>query len=127
VIVGRGANFILPPETTLRVRLVGDLKDRIKVIDRRRGVSDREAARWIDTTEGERVRFLRCNFGKDPDEPHNYDMVLNTSRLSAAECADTIIHTLQTMMERSESPTQENEAPPASKRGAELVAGTAER
>src|SRR5262249_39142735 len=32
VIVGRGANFILPPATTLRVRLVSDLEDRVKAI-----------------------------------------------------------------------------------------------
>jgi cytidylate kinase len=127
VIVGRGANFILPPETTLRVRLIGDLKDRIQVIGRRRGVSNREAARWIETTEAERVRFVQCNFGKNPADPQYYDLVLNTSRLSAAECADTIIHTLHAMMERTPSSTGENEASPTSRSGVEFVAGTAER
>lgn len=94
VIVGRGANFILPPETTLRVRLIADLKDRISVIGRLRGISDKEAARWITATEAERVRFVRCNFGMDPAAPLHYDLVLNTSRVTPAECAETIVHLL---------------------------------
>jgi cytidylate kinase len=100
VIVGRGANFILPPETTLRVRLVADLKDRINVIGRLRGISDRDARRWIEEVEKERTRFVQSNFGKDVADPCHYDLVLNTSRLSAEECADTIIHTLQGMLRR---------------------------
>jgi cytidylate kinase len=103
VIVGRGANFILPPETTLRVRLVADLKDRINVIGRLRGISDRDARRWIEEVEKERTRFVQSNFGKDVADPRHYDLVLNTSRLSPEECAETIIHTLQGKLHRPQA------------------------
>jgi cytidylate kinase len=111
VIVGRGANFILPPETTLRVRLIAELKDRIKVIGRLRGISDAEAARWIEKTENDRVRFVQATFGKDLANPLHYDLVLNTSRLSAAECADTVINTLHGMMKRNEAAAREETLP----------------
>lgn len=107
VIVGRGANFILPPETTLRFRLISELKDRIKVIAARRGVSEGEAAHWIERTDEERARFVQANFGKDSADPRHYDLVLNTSRLSAEECAETIIHTLHLLERREPLPRKE--------------------
>jgi cytidylate kinase len=100
VIVGRGAGFILPPETTLRVRLIGEFEDRVRFIGRSAGISDREAARRVEQTDAERARFVRGNFGKDPADPRHYDLVLNTSRLSVEECADTVVHTLRLMMAR---------------------------
>src|SRR5262249_42175058 len=48
VIVGRGAPHLLPPETTLRVRLVGDLPDRIAALGKDLGVSPEEAARQAE-------------------------------------------------------------------------------
>jgi cytidylate kinase len=107
VIVGRGANFILPPETTLRVRLVGDLKDRIKVMGWRRGISDREAERLIEKLEQERTRFIRGHFDRDNTDPRHYDLVLNTSRLSVEESTDIIIHTLEMLEHRREPARQE--------------------
>ncbi len=47
VIVGRGANFILPPEKRFSVRMVAPLDVRIKNIARRFGVSADEAKRRI--------------------------------------------------------------------------------
>src|SRR5262249_15644401 len=66
VIVGRGAGHLLPPEATLRVRLVGDLKDRIQALGRRLGLSHEEAARRVEETDRERVRFVKDHFQKDP-------------------------------------------------------------
>jgi cytidylate kinase len=106
IIVGRGANYILPPRTTLSVRLVGDLQDRIKAVGQRRGISDREATRWMEQTENHRVGFIRDSFGKDSADPHHYDLVLNTSRLSVAECAESIVHALH-LIERRAQPAQE--------------------
>jgi hypothetical protein len=90
VIVGRGAPFVLNPARTLRVRLIAQRADRIRVIERRRHVNASEAITWIDRTEKERDDFIRRNFGIDPGDPHLYDLVLNTSRLTVAECAEHI-------------------------------------
>ena len=91
VIVGRGSAFILPGERTLRVRLVGLADDRIEGAARRLGLSRSEAARWVEQTERDRSRFVRDHFLKDQADPHHYDLVLNSSRWSVAECAGFIV------------------------------------
>src|SRR6516164_3855750 len=39
ILVGRGANVVAPPETTLRVRLVAPLRERIATVQKRRSLS----------------------------------------------------------------------------------------
>lgn len=107
VIVGRGANFILPPETTLRVRLVASPEDRVRVMARRLGLSPREAAARVDATERERIAFVERHFGKDVTLPLHYDVVLNMSRLSVKEGADVITRMLERMEGRA-SPAGRN-------------------
>jgi cytidylate kinase len=94
VIVGRGAAQVLPPETTLRVRLLATLADRIAVISRERGLSQHEASLYVESQDRERIRFIKAHFQKDPSDPQNYDLILNSSRLSVAACADQIVDAL---------------------------------
>jgi hypothetical protein len=101
VIVGRGAAHILPLASTLRVRLVGDLEERVLATSRRLGLSHQEAARLVELTDRERDRFIRDHFQKDPADPHNYDLVLNTSRLSYPACAGLVIDALRHMQQRA--------------------------
>jgi cytidylate kinase len=94
LIVGRGASWVLPPETTLRVRLVAAMPDRVRAVAERQHLSPRNAEVWITQTDAERARFVKKNFGADPADPHQYDLVLNTSRLSVADCTEAILGTL---------------------------------
>jgi len=94
VIVGRGAAQILPVATTLRVRLVAPLKERIRVIEMRKQLSADEAAPWIAKTEAERVQFVKEHFHKDPTDPALYDLVLNSARFDIGKCVDLIIEAL---------------------------------
>jgi hypothetical protein len=64
IIVGRGAAQILPPATTLRVRLVGNLDDRIAVMMKRLNLSRLEADR-LEAMDLERNRFVKEHFHKD--------------------------------------------------------------
>jgi cytidylate kinase len=91
VIVGRGANYILPAASTLRVRLVASREDRVQVIARQLGLSEPEAAAWVEKTERHRSGFVKRYFGKDSTDPHQYDLVLNMSRLSVEDAAEVII------------------------------------
>jgi cytidylate kinase len=94
VIVGRGAGFILPLETTLRVRLIGEERDRIGELARARGISEAEAAREVRTLDRERTHFVKKNFSRDPNDPRQYDLILNALRLTVAERAEVIIDAL---------------------------------
>jgi len=94
VIVGRGAAHILPAATTLRVRLVAPLDERIAVLAGELSVSKEEAARQIKGLDDLRRRFLRDHFGKDPADPLQYDMVLNSGRFTVGECAELVLEAL---------------------------------
>jgi len=100
VIVGRGAALILPAETTLRVRLVAPLEERITVFSQRFGLSRAEAARQVELTDRERMRFIQDHFLQDPTNPHLYDLVLNTWRWSVSEAAQLIIDALHRLQAR---------------------------
>lgn len=113
VIVGRGANFVLPAETTLRVRLVAEEKDRDAVVASRLGLSPAEAAEWVKTTERERCEFIRRAFRCDANDAHYYDLVLNTSRLTVPETAELIIETLRRLERRGAAKEPAEKAAPA--------------
>ncbi|HZZ79203.1 MAG TPA: cytidylate kinase-like family protein [Gemmataceae bacterium] len=91
VIVGRGAPAALPLSTTLRVRLIAPLEYRIAAVREEHGGSMADAAKRVETTDGERDRFISSHFGIDPNDPTNFDMVLNVARFNKAECVDLIL------------------------------------
>jgi cytidylate kinase len=94
VIVGRGAAHVLPIETTLRVRLVAPLKDRVAAVAKALHLSHEEALKQVEDRDRAGVRFIRDHFLRDPTDPHNYDLIVNAARFSTAECADLIIDSL---------------------------------
>lgn len=91
IIVGRGAAHLLPFETTLRLRLVAPLEHRIHVVAKALNLSRQDATRRIEMTDQNRLRFLKDHFHKAPDDPENYDLVLNTVRFSVEECVDLVL------------------------------------
>src|SRR5581483_5036620 len=95
VVVGRGAPLVMPPERTLRVRVVASKQDRVRKIREHLGLSSEAAAEWVEKTDRERIGFAKDHFHKDPTDAHLYDLVLNTSRFSFEECADFIVGALE--------------------------------
>ncbi len=105
LIVGRGSTFVLPLETTLRVRIVATRDDRIAFIARERKLSAVEAARFVDTKDRDRQKFIKDHFHKDPADPQNYDLIVNRSRFSVDETAELVIEALQRMQARKTAAT----------------------
>jgi cytidylate kinase len=97
ILVGRGANVVALPETTLRVRLVAPLRERIVTVQKRRNLSFEEAQRWVEKTDRARANFIKDHFHKEADDPSIHDLVLNTSRFSLEACAEIIIDALHRM------------------------------
>jgi hypothetical protein len=97
VIVGRGAPQVLPPERTLRVRLVAPLNDRIASVGQRFGIPQAEAALRVAKVDYDRARFVKDYFQKDPADPAGYDLVLNSLRLPTEECAGLIVEALHAL------------------------------
>lgn len=103
IIVGRGASHILPSFSTLRVRLVAPLEDRIASVARQQNLSREEAARWVENTDRERTDFVKAHFFKNATDPRHYDVVLNSSRWSVPECADLIVQAVHQLESRLRS------------------------
>jgi cytidylate kinase len=101
VIVGRGAAQILPAATTLRVRLVGPVEERIKAVMQHLDLPREEASRWVEKTDVERDRFVRDHVHRDPSDARIYDLVLNSFRFSVTECADLIVEALHQLQARA--------------------------
>ena len=108
IIVGRGANVVAPPETTLRVRLVAPLCARIATVRKRRNLSFEEAQRWVEKTDHGRAQFIKDHFHKEADDPHLHDLVLNTSRFSLEVCAEIIIDVLHRMEAQARKRVESN-------------------
>jgi len=100
VIVGRGSPYILPQATTLRVRIIADREHRILGLSRERGISRAGADVQLDSIDRERIAFIKDHFLKDPRDPQNFDMVLNSSCFSYTECAEIIIEALHRLEAR---------------------------
>ena len=90
VVVGRGANFILPPEGRFRLRVVADRSFRARQVAREFVISEQEALRRVDQTDANRLAFVRKYFHADIADPLNYDMVLNTGVLTIEHAADAV-------------------------------------
>ena len=94
VIVGRGAQFVLPPVDNLRVRVIAPMRKRIRNAVAELGVSESEAQKIILRTDADRRSFSRKYFYADVSDPINYDLVINMDRMDLETAAKTIIAAL---------------------------------
>ncbi len=97
VIVGRGGHVILPVEKILRIRVICPLPQRIKNIARRLNVSEIEARKIVLKTDADRRSFIRKYFYIDAADPLNYDVVINTGRISYDTAVESIIAGLKSL------------------------------
>ena len=82
IIVGRGANFLIPMEDRLSVRVIAPLEVRVKNVAKEFGVTREEAKRRVINRENRRSAFIRQSFNADVADPRNYDLVVNTQKLN---------------------------------------------
>jgi cytidylate kinase len=94
VFVGRGAGFILPRVSTLHVRMIAPLPDRIAYMSQWLRLSRAEAEAQVALREAKRAKFLEQCFHLS-EGGIIYDMVLNSSALGEQLCADLIIQALR--------------------------------
>ena len=90
VIVGRGANFILPAEKRFSVRIVAPQAWRIKHVAKEFDMSIEDARRRVTQTESDRRGFIRKYFNADITDPTNYDLVINTATLEIDDAVNVI-------------------------------------
>lgn len=95
IIVGRGANFVLPPGNRFRVRIIAPMDRRVNCVAESYGISKEEAKRRVLRTESDRRAFVRKFYHSDIADPANYDMILNTGTLSIESATAAICSAIQ--------------------------------
>jgi cytidylate kinase len=90
VVVGRGANYILPPENRFRVRVVAPLEVRVDNVARYFDVSREEAKKRVIRTDSDRRAFIRKYFNAEISDATQYDLVINTENIGIETAAKTV-------------------------------------
>ncbi|MFA5057142.1 MAG: cytidylate kinase family protein, partial [Opitutaceae bacterium] len=96
VLAGRAAYLItqsLPGG--FHVKLVAPLETRIPRMMALLGCDAAAAAAHIRKTDRARRRYVKTRFGRDIDDTHLYDLVINTERISPASAASLIVAALR--------------------------------
>jgi len=91
VTVGRGANFIIPPDQVLNVLVTAPRKVRIKRAIEYEKIDREEAIKRIEKYTKERRDFVSQYFNKSYVNPSYYDVIINTSYFDIDGASDLVI------------------------------------
>jgi cytidylate kinase len=96
VLLGRGAGCILPASSTLNVRLVSPLTDRVAYVGQWLRLGEEEAAEHVRKTDERRAQFIASHFHRQAADVHQYDLVINTGLLGEERSAELIVQAART-------------------------------
>jgi cytidylate kinase len=92
VFVGRASHLLtqsLPGG--LHVRLVAGKETRVRRLMEMQHVGAGEARSLIERTDLGRRRFVKSHFSREIDDPHTYDIVINTDHMGPETAAELVI------------------------------------
>jgi len=95
VIVGRGAQFVLPSQFGLRVRMVAPVEVRVRRIANGDNLSLKAARAVVERSDRERKTLTRRHYGQSVADPVNQDLTINTAELSVESATDIVLAALQ--------------------------------
>ena len=90
VIVGRAAGFLLPPETTVHVRIIAPLEARVAYMAQELRLTRPEAVEEVRARDERRAIFLDRTLALDPSDLTAYDVVVNSDRLGVEGSAQFV-------------------------------------
>jgi Cytidylate kinase-like family len=91
ILVGRGAGYYLPRATSLHIRIVAPIDDRIAHMADWLRMTPEEAAKQVDLRDERRAEFLNKHFGRRGTDVHEFDQILNSGLLFEETCTDAIV------------------------------------
>ena len=95
VIVGRGAGFLLPGESTLNVRVIAPHAERVAYMAQWLRLTTEEAVAELAARDRVRAALHAAVTGRAANDPTQYDLILNSGRLGEAACADLIVNAIK--------------------------------
>ena len=90
ILIGRGAGCILPSASTLHVRIVAPLADRIAYMSEWLRLTVEEATAQVELRDRRRAEFIATHFHRQPSDIYQYDLLLNSTLLGEELCAELI-------------------------------------
>ena len=96
VIVGRGAGFLLPAQSTVHVRVIAPFERRVAFFAQSLRLSREEASEELRARDERRAEFLKRTLDRDPADPTGYDVVVNADRLGLEGSAQFIAWAVRT-------------------------------
>lgn len=91
VFVGRGAQFLLPRESGLSVRLIASRKLRVHRIMDLENLSHDEAEAFMNAHDEGRAQFVRRYFLHDVADPQLYDLVINIEHIPISAGSELVL------------------------------------
>jgi len=88
-----GHFFVRGVSHVLKVRVISDLADRVRLEMEREKISEKEARRIIEKDDEERRKWSRSLYGIDTWDPSLYDLVIHIHKLRVEDAVDLICHT----------------------------------
>lgn len=102
IIVGRGANFVLPKERTFRIRFVAPKESRVRHFMKSRGMEKADATKYVDKKDVDRKGYIKNYFKSDASDPSHYDIVINTEMTGIEGAVKIVINAFHDWMRKTE-------------------------
>lgn len=91
IVIGRGAFYITRHHTNaLHIRFIGSMARRVKHMVHEHGMQLRRAEDYIIKEDHERREYVKKLFGVDLNDPHHYDLVINTDKFNLKEITEMV-------------------------------------
>ena len=108
VVVGRGAQALLAERRdVLHVRIIAPLAARVAYVRQREGLSQEEAKERIQVKDRNRMRYLQMAHNLQSDDPHLYDLVVNSAILDLDSIVSLLIAALANKASRMNIPVEQ--------------------
>ena len=108
VIVGRGGQVLLADKRdVLHVRIVAPLEQCVAYVVSREGLDTEAASRRVQAKDQARTRYMQTQYRCQHEDPHLYDLVINTAVLSLDSAVDQICLALEGKANRISVPVEQ--------------------
>ena len=102
-----GHFFVENVSHVLKVRIIAEMEDRVKLEMEREGISESEASRILRNDDDERRKWSHYAFGIDTSDSSLYDLVLRIKKITSDAAADLICDTVALEYFHTTSQSQE--------------------
>lgn len=85
-----GHFFVKGVPHVLKVRIIADFDERVRIVMRRDGISRKDAVRFLERIDEERKRWAHHLYGIDSADPGLYDLVIHIREFTADDAVEII-------------------------------------